>query len=85
MALKCSPSPEARELLLLVPKIALGHQDQLVLALQRFQRFGDARQRLDRMLQHGPAEAQDLLDGLGRHRAARELDRGLDHREGEAF
>jgi hypothetical protein len=37
------------------------------------------------MFQHGPAEAHDPLDGLRRHRAAREVDRGLDHRQREAF
>ena len=74
-----------RQLALLVEQVALGDEDKAVLARQRLQRLARMGQRLDRVLQHLPPEAQDLGDDGGRNLAVGHLDRRLDHRQGEAL
>ena len=74
-----------RDLALLVDEIALGDDDELVRLCQGAERRLDMRQRFDRVAQHLPPCIDQLADHGSRHAPFGDLDRRLDHRQGEAL
>src|SRR5690349_17165118 len=73
------------QLALLVAKVALRDHEQAISPRKHRERFGNALEEFNRMLEHCATELDQSLNLIGRDFARRELDGGFDCREHETF
>jgi len=69
----------------LIHEIALGRNNQAIVRRKSLKRRFYSWQELDRMVEHGFADLDDLLDLTGTHLMVADADRSFDQRKGEAL